>query len=51
VLTFDHPTLSMSPWLNALDLSRALDGAAGRSTSSATAGGLVTAGGSSARRP
>jgi pimeloyl-ACP methyl ester carboxylesterase len=29
VLTFDHPTLSMSPWLNALDLSRALDGAAG----------------------
>jgi len=29
VLTFDHPTLSMSPWLNALDLSRALDGADG----------------------
>ena len=29
VLTFDHPTLSMSPWLNAIDLSRALAGATG----------------------
>lgn len=29
VLTFDHPTLAMSPWLNALDLSRALAAAKG----------------------
>jgi pimeloyl-ACP methyl ester carboxylesterase len=29
VLTFDHPTLAMSPWLNALELSRATAGAAG----------------------
>jgi pimeloyl-ACP methyl ester carboxylesterase len=29
VLTFDHPTLSMSPWLNALDLARAMTGCAG----------------------
>lgn len=29
VLTFDHPTLAMSPWLNALDLTRAMAGATG----------------------
>ena len=29
VLTFDHPTLAIAPWLNALDLSRAMAGAAG----------------------
>jgi pimeloyl-ACP methyl ester carboxylesterase len=29
VLTFDHPTVAISPWLNALDLRRALSGAAG----------------------
>jgi pimeloyl-ACP methyl ester carboxylesterase len=44
VLTFDHPTLSMSPWLNALDLSRALDGAAGPiDVVCHSRGGLVTA--------
>jgi pimeloyl-ACP methyl ester carboxylesterase len=44
VLTFDHPTLSMSPWLNALDLSRALDGAAGPiDVICHSRGGLVTA--------
>ena len=29
VLTFDHPTLSVGPWLNALDLAAALRGAKG----------------------
>jgi pimeloyl-ACP methyl ester carboxylesterase len=29
VVTFDHPTLAMSPWLNALDLARAMNGASG----------------------
>jgi len=44
VLTFDHPTLSMSPWLNALDLSRALDGADGPiDVICHSRGGLVTA--------
>jgi pimeloyl-ACP methyl ester carboxylesterase len=29
VLTFDHPTLAMSPWINALDLTRAMASCAG----------------------
>jgi pimeloyl-ACP methyl ester carboxylesterase len=29
VLTFDHPSLAMSPWINALDLARATAGCAG----------------------
>lgn len=29
VVTFDHPTLAMSPWLNALDLTRAMAGCTG----------------------
>src|SRR6185503_10572750 len=29
VVTFDHPTLAMSPWINALDLSQAMAGCAG----------------------
>ena len=44
VLTFDHPTLSMSPWLNALDLSRSLASAAGPiDVICHSRGGLVTA--------
>jgi hypothetical protein len=30
ILAFDHPTLSVSPWLNALDLARALRGSTAR---------------------
>jgi pimeloyl-ACP methyl ester carboxylesterase len=44
VLTFDHPTLSIGPWLNALDLSRALAGATGPiDVVCHSRGGLVTA--------
>ena len=44
VLTFDHPTLSLAPWLNAIDLTRALAGAAGPiDVVCHSRGGLVTA--------
>lgn len=43
VLMFDHPTLSVSPWLNALDLSRRLAGITGELDIVAhSRGGLVT---------
>lgn len=29
ILAFDHPTLSVAPWINALDLAEALDGVLG----------------------
>jgi pimeloyl-ACP methyl ester carboxylesterase len=44
VLAFDHPTLSVSPMLNALDLEKALDGYAGTvDVLCHSRGGLVTA--------
>jgi len=43
ILAFDHPTLAVSPFLNALDLSRKLDGtAADIDVISHSRGGLVT---------
>jgi pimeloyl-ACP methyl ester carboxylesterase len=44
ILAFDHPTLSVSPWLNALDLEQELAGVTGRIDVVAhSRGGLVVA--------
>jgi pimeloyl-ACP methyl ester carboxylesterase len=44
VLVFDHPTLSVSPWINALDLERALANVAGEiDVVCHSQGGLVVA--------
>ena len=44
VLAFDHPTLSVSPWINALDLEVALTGVSGSiDVVSHSRGGLVVA--------
>jgi pimeloyl-ACP methyl ester carboxylesterase len=44
ILAFDHPTLAVSPWINALDLDRALAGVKGRiDVVCHSRGGLVTA--------
>jgi pimeloyl-ACP methyl ester carboxylesterase len=44
ILAFDHPTLAVSPWINALDLEAALIGVAGKiDVVCHSRGGLVTA--------
>jgi len=44
ILAFDHPTLAVSPWINALDLEAALAGVAGRiDVVCHSRGGLVAA--------
>ena len=44
ILAFDHPTLAVSPWINALDLEAALAGVTGRiDVVCHSRGGLVTA--------